>query len=302
MKYAIIVALGAISYGALSSFAKIAYGQGYTPAEVTFTQALLGTLILWSLTFFQKVTKGNIRIQFSWKLVLAGTTIGLSAYCFYLSVKFIPISLAIVLLMQVSWMSNLGEWIFFRKKMQVVDIICTLVIIVGTILAGNLLQTQQLHFSLVGIGLALAAAFIYTLYVLFVSKLGKDIPMLNKSALMMTGSSLVIFLINAPSIVQSTHFDVQLFHWGIFLALFGTVIPPICFTAGMPKIGPGLGAILLTLELPAVVLCAHFILGEEVSPLQIVGMILMMGAIIYLNLYKQRVQQQLSKPCLHSNL
>ena len=28
-----------------------------------------------------------------------------------------------------------------------------------------------------------------------------------------------------------------------FLAIFGTVIPPICFTVGMPKIGAGLGGL-----------------------------------------------------------
>mgnify|MGYP004717208279 CR=1 FL=1 len=55
MKYVFIVCLGAISYGMLSSFAKIAYGQGYSAAEITFMQALLGTLMLWVMVFFQKI-------------------------------------------------------------------------------------------------------------------------------------------------------------------------------------------------------------------------------------------------------
>lgn len=40
-RYIVIVALGAISYGTLSSFAKIAYGQGYNAGEITFAQAFL---------------------------------------------------------------------------------------------------------------------------------------------------------------------------------------------------------------------------------------------------------------------
>lgn len=58
-KYIIIVALGALSFGMLSSFAKIAYGQGYSPAEITLTQALMGTLILWTLAFFRNIKNGE---------------------------------------------------------------------------------------------------------------------------------------------------------------------------------------------------------------------------------------------------
>lgn len=288
LKYIIMVAFGAISYGTLTSFAKIAYGEGYTAGEITFVQAFLGALILWSLVFFQRVKKKKFRLSFNWKLILAGTSMGLSAYCFYLSVSYIPVAMAIVLLMQVSWISNIGEWLIFKKKMSTVEIISTVVIIIGTVLAGNLLNIRHLNFSLTGIALASAAAFLYTIYILFTSKLGNGTPMLEKSALMTTGSALMILIVNFPSIATSVHLDFGLLKWGTFLAVFGTVIPPICFTTGMPKIGPGPSAILLTLELPAVVLCAYLILGEEVTFLQIMGIAIMIGAIIYLNLSKNK--------------
>src|SRR6218665_119260 len=114
-KYIIIVALGALSFGMLSSFAKIAYGEGYSPAEITLTQALVGTLILWSIALFKKFKNGN-KLVLDWKLLLAGTTMGSSAYTYYLSVAYIPASLAIVLLMQITWLSILVEWIVFKKK------------------------------------------------------------------------------------------------------------------------------------------------------------------------------------------
>ena len=78
-KYIIIVALGALSFGMLSSFAKIAYGEGYSPAEITLTQALAGTLILWSIAIFRKLKNGH-KLALNWKLLLAGITMGSSAY------------------------------------------------------------------------------------------------------------------------------------------------------------------------------------------------------------------------------
>lgn len=293
-KYIIIVALGALSFGMLSSFAKIAYGEGYSPAEITLTQALVGTLILWSIALFKKLKNGN-KLVLDWKLLLAGTTMGSSAYTYYLSVAYIPASLAIVLLMQITWLSILVEWIVFKKKPSTVEIGSSLFIILGTVLAGNLLELNNANISFKGILLSLLSAILYTLYIVFTSKIGKETPMFEKSALMTSGSAMIIFLINCEAITSSTHLDFGLLQWGTFLAVFGTVIPPICFTVGMPKIGAGLSSVLLTLELPAAVFCAHIILGEKVTLLQLLGIAIMLGAIIYLNISKAKKEKEIQK-------
>ncbi|MFH7001745.1 EamA family transporter [Flavobacterium bizetiae] len=287
-KYITLVALGALSFGMLSSFAKIAYGQGYNAGEITFTQAALGAIILWSIVIYKNIRKGSFSLKGNWKLFLAGSSMGTSAYTYYLSVEYIPASLAIVLLMQMTWISIMAEWLFFKKKPSSIEVIATLIIIAGTVFAGDLLNLEHFDFPLIGIVLGLSSALLYSLYVIFTSKLGNDVPMFEKSALMTTGSAMVILLINLKSITASTHLDLGLLQWGGFLALFGTVIPPICFTTGIPKIGAGLSSILLTLELPAAVFCAHLILNEKITFLQTAGIAIMLGAIIYLNIAKSR--------------
>jgi len=291
-KYIIIVALGALSFGMLSSFAKIAYGEGYSPAEITLTQALAGTLILWSIAIFKNLKNGH-KMALNWKLLLAGITMGSSAYTYYLSVAYIPASLAIVLLMQITWLSILVDWIFFKKKPNSVEVGSALFIILGTVLAGNLLDLNNAAISFTGIALSLLSALLYTLYIVFTSKIGKETPMFEKSALMTSGSAMIIFLINCEAITTSTHLDFGLLQWGTFLAIFGTVIPPICFTVGMPKIGSSLSSVLLTLELPAAVFCAHIILGEKVTFLQIVGIAIMLGSIVYLNVSKAKKEKEI---------
>lgn len=293
-KYIIITALGALSFGMLSSFAKIAYGQGYSPGEITLAQAFLGTLILWSIVFFRRIKNGQ-KPKLNWKLLLAGTTMGSSAYAYYLSVAYIPASLAIVLLMQITWLSILVEWIVFKKRPNSVEVFSAVFIILGTVLAGNLLELNNASISIVGILLSLLSALLYTLYIVFTSKVGKETPMFEKSALMTSGSAVIIFLINFEPITTSTHLDFGLLQWGVFLAVFGTVIPPICFTVGMPKIGAGLSSVLLTLELPAAVFCAHIILGEKVTFTQIIGIVIMLGAIVYLNISKVKKKKAIQK-------
>lgn len=283
-----IVALGALSFGMLSSFAKIAYGEGYNAAEITFVQAALGAIILWGIVFSKKLTNREYKIKVSWKLIAVGGCMGISVYTYYLSLAYIPASLAIVLLMQMTWMSMLAEALFFKKKPAKTDIITAVFILLGTIFAANLLNVKALNFSALGIALSLISAMLYALFVLLTSNLDKNIPAFEKGAMVTTGSAVIIAVINFKSLASSTNINAGLFQWGSFLAIFGTVIPPICYNAGMPKIGPGLSSILLTLELPAAIFCAHMILSEEISISQVFGILIILLAIGYLNIHKAK--------------
>jgi len=288
-KYIFLVLSGAASYGMLSSFAKIAYSQGYIAAEITFVQASIGAFILWLPAIYKRIRVGKLFTNINSKLLLGGMGMGASAYTYYLSVQYIPASLAIVLLMQMTWISIFLEWLIYKKRPSIIELLITALILVGTILAGNLISISEFHFSLAGISYGLLSALMYSIYIITTSRLGNDVPMFEKSALMMTGSSIMIFVINFNSLTSSNHFNFNLLKWGTFLAIFGTVIPPMTFTKGMPKIGAGLSSILLTMELPIAILCSHFIIKEQISLIQVLGVMLMLGSIIYLNIYKNKM-------------
>ena len=64
---------------------------------------------------------------------------------------------------------------------------------------------------------------------------------------------------------QHTPFNFDIFYkWGILIALFGTVIPPMLLNAGFPLTGIGLGSIVSALELPVSVMMAYVLLNETV--------------------------------------
>ncbi len=295
-RYILIVIFGAVSYGMLTSFAKLAYGYGFNPAEISFGQTLCGAVVLWTIVVFRKFKNAGFGKVFDWRLVLAGTTMGLTSYIYYLSVSYIDASLAIVLLMQMTWMSILLEWIFFKKKPSKREIKVVLITLSGTVLASNLLFANEIHFSAAGILLALGAALCFSLFVMATTRIGKQTPIYEKSALMATGAVAAVFLINLNSIVSSPNLNFDLLKWGLFMGMFGIIIPPVAFSYGMPKIGVGLSAILLTLELPAAVLSAHILLGERISLLQVAGILVMLGAIAWLNLPKLKGNKQATIP------
>src|SRR3954468_10889823 len=109
LKGGIYVALGASSYGMLTTFVKMAYSEGYTTAQVTLSQYTLGAvgLLLLNLLMRNKATrtsKATLKTKPTLTLLLAGTSLGLTSAFLYLAVKSVSVSVGIVLLMQTVWM------------------------------------------------------------------------------------------------------------------------------------------------------------------------------------------------------
>ncbi len=283
------MALGAASYGVLATFVNLAHHQGYTTAEITFAQFVIGFLTLTVLQLFQKkqnviaVQKsGNSRL----KLILAGTSLGLTSTFYYLTVQYLPVSVCIILLMQSIWMGLVLECILNRAWPTVRQMIITLMVLAGTMLATNLIQTE-VFFSGKGLMFGLLAAMSYTVSMYSSNKVAPQLAAITRSMYLVLGGLLAIIIFWNTSLIDSFRWSV-LWPWGGFLALFGTIIPPLLFTRGMPMTGIALGSILGSVEIPVSILCAHLILHEKVVGIQWVGVGLIITAVFALNVHFKR--------------
>ena len=285
LKGVFLVGLGATSYGMLATFVKIAYGEGFTTPEVTIAQFAYGITGMLLITMFQKSKKGNDVAKASTKnisqLVLAGTSLGMTSIFYYLAVKYIPVSIAIVLLMQTVWMGVLFEMILEKKRPSTQKIISVLIVLFGTALATNLIQSKvALDWRGIALGLLAAASFTTTMFT--ANRVATHISSAQRSLYMLLGGAVIVTVFAIAT--QNTPFNFEIFmKWGIVLALFGTIIPPLLFNAGFPLTGIGLGSIVSALELPVSVLMAYVLLGEKVIFIQWIGIILIILAIVIMN-------------------
>lgn len=280
----VMVFAGACSFGILSTFVKLAYKKGYTAASIAASQAFTGMVVLGILLWlFRKKQPGNGAFRLKrrhWApLIFTGMAIGLTTFVYYVSVQYIPASLAIVLLMQFSWMGLVLDWIFFRKQPGWPQLVATIVILVSTLLAAGIFQTPSTALSLKGILYSLASAGLYAMYVVANSRTSNTLHPIAKSAVIMLGSTIAIVVVNVHAFIRNSHIDAGLIPWALFLSLFGTIIPPVLFAKGIPKIGVGVSAIIMTAELPVAVICSHLLLQEPVSALQWTGVLMMLFAI-----------------------
>jgi drug/metabolite transporter (DMT)-like permease len=296
LKGVFLVGLGATSYGMLATFVKLAYsdkgisGNPFTPAEVITSQFVLGIIAILLINAFQKSKKGNTVLKASknniTQLMIAGTSTGLTSIFYYLAVKYIPVSIGIVLLMQTVWMGVLLEMILEKRMPSKIKIVAVFVVLIGTALATNLIQNKtELDWHGIVLGLLAAASFTTTMFT--ANRVAIEISSAQRSLYMLLGGAVVVFIFAIAT--QNTPFNFDIFYkWGILLALFGTVIPPMLMNAGFPLTGIGLGSIVSALELPVSVMMANFILNENVNGLQWFGIALIIIAIVIMNLNFKR--------------
>lgn len=291
LKGGILVFAGAASFGFLSTIVKFAYRNGYTLGEITGSQAFFGMVILWLLYFvfsrkknrlIGKANPEKFRTTPWWKVSFAGIFTGLVGIFYYQCVKLLPASVAIILLMQYLWITMLIELVVFRKKPGSKQLWLLVFVLLGTVLAAGILN-QKVEINLEGILYGLLAAFCYAIFLMTSGKVGNELPVLKKSALMITGSCIANWIIFPPLYLFNGVMMGGLYGWGILLAVLGTVIPPLFFSKGIPKTGIPVGSILSAAELPVATLSSAFILHETVGLTRWIGVALILAAIVCSN-------------------
>ena len=284
-----MVFTGACSYGILSTLAKLSYKEGFNAAQVSFVQALIGALVLWSMVILQerrssgKKQASPITGKTLQLLLLTGSAIGLTTFLYYLSVQYIPASIAIIALMQFTWMTVLLDWYLLKNAPGARLLIIIACILIGTLLAtGGIGSIQALSFK--GICIAFASALLYAVYIVANSRAGKAVSSMRRSAIMVTGAAAGIFLVNCYQLSAGIPLSFSFFKWTCLLALFGTIIPPLLFAKGIPKIGASVSSVLMVAEMPVAIICSSLLLKEPIHCIQWVGIVIMLCAIIYLNI------------------
>jgi len=296
----LFVALGATSYGMLATIVKLAYKEEFSTAEVTASQFVFGIIILLLINLFTskkedvKANSKDIR-----NLMIAGTSMGLTSVLYYLCVKYINASIAVVMLMQSVWIGVLIEVLQTKKPPSLSKIIAVLFVLLGTALATNIINSEiELNTTGLIFGFLAACSFSMTLFT--TNSVATHLKATKRSLFMLFGGGIVVALFGFFTQIGPNNFDFmksfvsdstqvrdfnfEIFYtWGIILSVFGTIIPPILLNKGFPNTGVGLGSIISSIELPVSVLFAFVLLKEQVLLIQWIGIAIILFAIVLMN-------------------
>jgi drug/metabolite transporter (DMT)-like permease len=277
-QYALLVFIGGCCYGALSTFVKLAYSAGFTVSEVTGSQFLLGTLMIWMVALFSK--KKKLSLSKIGKLLISGIPLGLTGVFYYHSLQTLHASLAIIFLFQFVWIGTLFEWLFYKITPTMGKVVSIGILIIGSILAAGIISEGGGEFTWQGTVWGLFSALTYSTFIFLSSTVEKDTPPVQKSALFTTGGLITVLILFPPTELLNLPVFMGVAPYGLYLGLLGVALPPLLFSIGMPHIGPGLGTILTASELPVAVILSSLVIAEHVSLSQWLGVALILGGIV----------------------
>jgi drug/metabolite transporter (DMT)-like permease len=276
MKYALYVFIGSCSFGVLSTIVKLAYGEGFLPQEVIFSQYFCGWIIMSAIMLKKGIsTTKKEKLQ----LLAAGTMMAVTGITYNMALSHISASLGIILLFQFTWIGLLLESITKKRLPSMLNLITIAIILLGTALSGGLIGSD-VSWNMTGVLLGLVSAVSYAFSIYFNGVIAPSLQSITKGYYIGTGALITVALVFPPTFLLDIETVAGITKYGIMLGIFGMVIPPILFAAGVPKIGTGLASILGAAELPMVILLSMFVLKEDVSLIQWVGVILILIALI----------------------
>ena len=121
-----------------------------------------------------------------------------------------------------------------------------------------------------GILLAIAAAVIYSVYILVGTQVLKQVSPFQSSTIIFVSAGAASGLL---MLAAGPHWPASAAGWVTIgaIVIVATVVPVVTFLGGLSRIGPTNAALLSTLEPAVTVLLAATLLGESLKPLSLLG-------------------------------
>jgi drug/metabolite transporter (DMT)-like permease len=273
--------LAAVAYSVTAPFAKLAYAADVNVLTLLAVRYVVAATIFWLLiarTGRGLPPRGTI---------MRGLLLGMicqsgQTFLFASALTRIDAALAILLLYAYPAMITVAAVLIGRERLTLPRVIALLAATTGValVVAGPRGGTGDL----LGIFLALGAAAIYTVTLLTGHAILRATPPFMLAALVATGAAITFTTAGVAS--RSIRFDFKPWGWLpiIGLALCASVLATVANYAGITRVGPTVASILGTMEIPLGVLFATLLLGERLFPVQIVGGLLVLSAVLLLQL------------------
>lgn len=277
----IFVFFGSASYGMLSTATKLAYLQGFTTPQVVGSQMFVGCLGFWLSSYSYWRQTVTMPVKTIAALMLTGAMSGLTGIFYYLSLKTLPASYAVILLFQFTWLGMALDYIHHLHKPTSLQKVAASMILFGTILAVGIdTNTNASGITAEGIALGLMAAASYTAFMHLSGLVASGTPTIVRNNWMVLGAVATAFIVFPPYFLIDGALSAGLWQYGGFLGLFGIILPFYFFAKGIPYIGTGRAALLGAVELPVVILFSVWLLQEQLAIVQLAGIMIILAGIL----------------------
>lgn len=276
-----LAAVSAVTFSAKGIFAKLLYGYGIDPVTMLALRFAIAMPFFWAAVYFFPSPKVSARDLLY--LVLSGL-LGLyaAALADFYGLLYIDASLERVILYTYPALVMVWATVFFKERLGGKKLVSIVLTYAGLALVLKIFEgVGGAH--LIGAGLVLFSAFIYSLSYILTEVLSRRVSGVKMSAYATTAAGTAFIATWRASSVP-TEPEV----WGllVILAIVSTFIPVLTLALGIKRVGASRAALVSFIGPVSTAVLAYFILGEEMDLVQLAGMGLVIAGVLVISLEK----------------
>lgn len=271
-----LVAVSAMGYGSSPTLARVAYDGGANAITVVLLRFLLGTVVLapWWL-------RRGRKLDITARQVGAGVGLGalfvLQGFCYASAVRFIPVGLAALIFFMFPLVVAVQSRLVDAQPVGAVRSAALLGALVGVALTAGLTPTG---IDLRGVLLAASGALSAGVFIFFGSRLSTELGAVDFTALTF-GSAAVVALLVTAIVPAGLALPVTAMGWtGLLSGGIAYVVGTLSFFKAVTVIDRVHAAIVANVEPLWSILIAWLLLGELLAVPQLLGAVLVVGAVV----------------------
>lgn len=271
-----LVALSALSFGAMAIFARFAFAGGVDVTALLFLRFLIAGALM-TVVMGASRRRWPTRRNALTLALMGGVGYVTQALCFFVALKHASAGLVALLLYLYPFLVTLLGVVFAGERLTLLRALAVLSALLGTALTIG----AGLTGSPLGVALGIAAALIYSIYILMGNRVLKEEDPFAAAAVVMLAAAGVFGLL---VLTDTPRFPTTPAAWSAVLAiaLISTVVAMVGFFAGIKRLGAADAATLSTLEPVVTFALASIFLDEPVTLVQMAGGAIVLGAVIAL--------------------
>jgi drug/metabolite transporter (DMT)-like permease len=282
----------ALMMGANHVAARVAFNNGVDVATAVVFRSAVTALVIVAILASQRV-----RVAFTPRhrrmLLLVGLLIGVQSLCLYSSVARLPVALALLAFNTYPIWTAFWSWLVYRRKPEKSLLLAMPVILLGLALALDVLgaasglgASGQWARIGAGVAFALAAAGLFGLALVVTQHEAGDVDGRVRTATTMIIAGLVALV--TVGLQGGFHLPQAPAGWGGLAALtflYGTAFT-IMFIV-LPRLGVVGNSAIMNVEPVFALVLAWLVLGQAIAPVQVVGALIVVGAVMVLGMRKR---------------
>ena len=275
------VIIASVCYGLVPSLSFISFDLGVETATLLFDKFLYATIMIWSYIFLRKI-KFRLDHKTTISMLIASIGYVATSTLLYLAFDYISGSLATIISFTYPAIIVSAEMISGLEplgKMKITAIIlsfCGLVLIVWS---------PDMHVNLIGIVFAFGSAFSYATYVFSLSlesiKKESNFVVAGYVTLVSAFVNLIRCLLSGKPLFATEPSQVGMM---LLLSVVFVFFIIIIYSIGVRRIGAGNATLINTLEPVLACVFGHFLIGDVLTPIMMIGSALVVSAVILTNL------------------